>query len=81
MRKIMKVLLATDGSNFSKTAINALHTIIVEPEITSFKIISSVEFPTMPASDPFIGASAEYYDRVEQAGRSLAKEFARQSAA
>ena len=77
----MKVLLATDGSNFSKTAIDALHTIIVEPEITSFKIISSVEFPTMPASDPFIGASAEYYDQVEQAGRSLAKEFARQSAA
>ena len=77
----MKVLLATDGSNFSKMAIDALQQIIVEPEKTSFKIISSVEFPTMLASDPFIGASAEYYDQVEQAGRSLAKEFARQSAA
>ena len=77
----MKVLLATDGSNFSEAAIDACRKIIAEPEKTSFKIISSVEFPMMPASDPFIGASAEYYDQVEQAGRSLAKEFVKQAAA
>lgn len=71
----MKILLATDGSNFSKAAIDACRKIIADPENTSFKIISSVEFPTMPASDPFIGASADYYDRVEQAGNSQAKKF------
>ncbi len=35
----------------------------------------------MLPSDPFIGASADYYDRVEQAGHNQAKEFVEQAAA
>jgi nucleotide-binding universal stress UspA family protein len=79
--KSMKVLLVTDGSKFSKTAIDACQKIITDPEKTSFKIVSAVEFPTMLACDPFIGASADYYDKLEQAGRSQAKEFVEQAAA
>ena len=77
----MKILLVTDGSNFSKMAIDACQKIVVRPETTSFKIISAVEFPTMLPSDPFIGASADYYDRIEQAGHNQAKEFVEESAA
>ena len=77
----MKILLATDGSNFSRAAIDACRKIVADPENTSFKIVSAVEFPTMPASDPFIGVSADYYDRIEQAGHSRAKEFVEHAAA
>lgn len=76
----MKILLVTDGSNFSKTAIDVCQKIVVHPENTSFKIISAVEFPTMLPSDPFIGASADYYDQIEQAGQNQAKEFVTQAA-
>lgn len=51
----MKILLVTDGLNFSKAAIDVLENIVSNPENTSFKIISTVEFPAMPAADPFIG--------------------------
>lgn len=76
----MKILLATDGSNFSETAIDACREIVAAPARASFKIISIVESPTMLPSDPFIGASADYYDQIETAGHSLAKEFVGQSA-
>ncbi len=76
----MKILLVTDGSNFSETAIDACREVVAAPERASFKIISVVEFPTMLPSDPFIGDSAEYYDQIEKAGHSLAKEFARPGA-
>ena len=77
----MKILLVTDSSNFSEKAIDACQKIVVHPETTSFKIISAVEFPTMLPSDPFIGASADYYDRIEEAGQNQAKEFIAQAAA
>ena len=75
----MKILVATDGSDFSKAAIDALAIIVANPENTTFKIISTVEFPTMLASDPFIGASAEYYDEIEKAGHGQAKEAAKRA--
>ena len=71
----MKNLITTDGSKFSQAAIDACRNIATAPENTSFKIISAVEFPTMLPSDPFIGASADYYDQFEQNGHSLAEEF------
>ncbi len=77
----MKILLVTDGSNFSEKAIDACQKIVVHPETTSFKVISAVEFPTMLPSDPFIGASADYYDQIEKAGHNQAKEFVEESAA
>ncbi len=71
----MKILLATDGSDFSKAAVDALTTIVANPENTSFKIVSTVEFPTMLASDPFIGASAEYYDEVRRKSTGMGRGF------
>lgn len=75
----MKILLATDGSDFSKAAVDALTTIVANPENASFKIVSTVEFPTMLPSDPFVGASAEYYDEIEKAGHGQAKAAAEQA--
>jgi hypothetical protein len=66
MKKNMKILIATDGSKFSQAAIDACRNIVANPESTSFKIVSAFEFPTMLPSNPFIGASADYYDRLEQ---------------
>ena len=75
----MKILVATDGSDFSRAAIAALTNIVANPENTAFKIVSTVEYPTMLASDPFIGASAEYYDAVEKAGQEQARAAAEQT--
>ena len=75
----MKILVATDGSDFSRAAIAELTNIVANLENTAFKIISTAEFPTMLASDPFIGASAEYYDAVEKAGHEQARAAAEQA--
>lgn len=77
----MKILISTDGSEFSKAAIDACRQIKFDPEKTSFKIVSAVEYPMMLAADPFIGSSADCYDRIETEGHRLAKEFLDESAA
>ena len=63
----MKILLATDGSDFSKAAIDALANIVAKPDATSLKIISVVERPTPIAAEPF-AVSAEYYNAIEEGG-------------
>lgn len=69
----MKILIATDGSDYSKAAIDALANVVAKPKMTTFKVISSVEFPTVPPTDGFIVASADYYDDFEKAGHEQAK--------
>lgn len=76
----MKILISTDGSKFSLAAIDACREIVCGAEKTSFKIISAVEFPPMIAADPFVGASAEFYDRIETQRHALAKGFLEESA-
>src|SRR5690242_3430911 len=74
----MRILISTDGSEFSKAAIDACRKIVFDPEKTIFRIISAVLYPLMPA-DPSIGVSANYYDRIEQAGYALAKQILAES--
>ena len=69
----MKILVATDGSDFSKAAIDILANIVAKPKDTSLKIISVFERPTPIATEPF-AISAEYYNEMEEAGRKHAKE-------
>ena len=76
----MKILIATDGSEFSKAAIDSCANIVSDAEKTGVKIVSAVEFPAMIAADPFVGASADCYDRIETDGQRLAKEFVAESA-
>ena len=69
----MKILVATDDSDYSKAAIDALANVVAKPETTAFKIVSSVEFPAMLPTNGFIGASADYYGEIEKAGHEQAK--------
>ena len=73
----MKILVATDGSDYSKAAIDMLANIVAKPENTSLKIISAVERPTPIAAEPF-AVSAEYYNGIEQFLREQGKEFVEQ---
>jgi nucleotide-binding universal stress UspA family protein len=72
----MKFLLAVDGSEFSDAAIDACKTIVADPAGASFRIVSTFEFPTMLAADPFVGASPEYYDNLENDAKRRAEETA-----
>ena len=74
----MKILVATDGSDFSKAAIDALANIVAKPDATSIKIISAFERPTPIATEPF-AVSAEYYNAMEEAGREQARKFVEQA--
>lgn len=74
----MKILVATDGSDFSNAAIAALASIVVKPENTSIKVVSAFERPTPIASEPF-AVSAEYYNAMEEAGREKARKFVEQA--
>ncbi len=74
----MKILVATDGSDFSKAAIDNLANIIAKPENTRLKIISAVERPTPIAAEPF-AVSAEYYNDVEQSLLKQAKRCVEQA--
>jgi nucleotide-binding universal stress UspA family protein len=74
----MKILLATDGSEYSQAAIGFCRNIIAQPEGTSVKILSSVERPVPIAAEPF-AVSAEYYNDLEKTGREQAKEFVGQA--
>lgn len=71
----MKILLATDGSNFSDAAVNICPKIVVDLENTHFRIVSAVAFPVLPIAAEAVPVSAEYYDWIEQSGRLLAREF------
>jgi len=77
----MKILIATDGSDYSKAAIDICREIIADPQNTSLKIISAFERPTpIAAGAPFV-VSAEYYNEIEQVGRGQANDFIEQAAA
>lgn len=76
----MKILIATDGSDFSTAAVEACRGIIADSQNTSVKIISVVERPMPVAAEPF-AISAEYYNKIEEVGRKQAKEDVEQAEA
>lgn len=68
----MKILVATDGSDFSKAAIGFCQNVISDPKNTSLKILLTVERPVPMAVEPF-AISAEYYNEIEQSLREKGK--------
>jgi nucleotide-binding universal stress UspA family protein len=60
----MRVLIATDGSEFSKAAIDAACRMVINPENTLVKVIAIVDPPYIPAAEPF-AVSAEYIQELE----------------
>jgi nucleotide-binding universal stress UspA family protein len=75
----MKILLATDGSEFSRAAIKKCCQIAVKPENTEIRIISVFE-NIYVATEPF-AVSAEYTQALEAAERKQAEDFTQQAAA
>lgn len=43
----MKILIASDGSDFSTFAIDACKDMVAKPENTAFLVVSAVEFPNV----------------------------------
>ncbi len=60
----MKILIATDGSEFSRCAVEQACKFISTKKHTDIKIISAVERITLMSVEPF-GASNEYYAQME----------------
>ena len=69
----MKILIATDGSEFSRNAVEESCKLISTKTHTDVKIISAVERVIPMAAESF-GASNEYYAQVEGDLRKQAKE-------
>lgn len=69
----MKVMIATDGSDFSTAAITASCRDIIRPENSELLIVSVYEdsYPIM--AEPF-AMSAEYYQKVEDAVREMCEQ-------
>ena len=70
----MKILIATDGSEASRSVIEAACRLIAAPENTSVKIISSVEGFAPMTAEPF-AVSAEFYAEMEVLAKKQAKSF------
>lgn len=70
----MKILLATDGSEFSRTAIEKCCQLVVKPENTEIKVLSVFENMYPVAADPF-AISAEYVEAMEAAGKKQSEQF------
>ncbi len=69
----MKILIATDGSKFSRNAVEEYCKFISAKKHTDIKIISVVESVSPMAAEPF-GISNDYYVQIETGLRKAAKE-------
>lgn len=71
----MKILIATDGSDFSRQAIEKACEMLIDSEANHIKIISVFEGVAHTGTEPF-GVSAEYVNEMERIGREQATKFA-----
>lgn len=74
----MRILITTDGSDFSKAAVEKCCQMVVKPDKTAIKIVSVYEL-TLPL-DVF-PAPTEFSERLETSAREQAADFAEQAAA
>ena len=72
MVKSMKVLVATEGSEFSKAAIDKCCSILGNAKDTDLRLVSAAEPATVPA-EPF-ALSAEYIREMDENSRRRAED-------
>jgi nucleotide-binding universal stress UspA family protein len=70
----MKILIATDGSDYSTAAVKECCRMIVRPGETEVLIVSAYENAYPMAAEPF-AISAEYYQQMDNAVREQASSF------
>lgn len=73
----MKILLATDGSDFSKKAVKTVCADFAG-KVDAFRIVSVFEAFAPMAAEPF-AVSAEYYQQLEKAAKEQAEGFAKEA--
>ena len=76
----MKILIATDGSDASRSVVEAACQIISDPEDTMVKIISAVEPYAPMLANPY-AISATYNVELEAAASAQARTFVEQAEA
>jgi nucleotide-binding universal stress UspA family protein len=62
----MKILIATDGSDYSKTAIDECCRMIIHPDSAEVLIVSAYEHAYPLSAEPF-ALSGEYYQQMDEA--------------
>ena len=72
--KTMKILIATDGSDYSTAAIEEACRVVIRPEKADVLIVSAYEDAYPIAAEPF-AISAEYYQKLDKAVCEMAKSF------
>ena len=70
----MKILIATDGSDYSKAAVEECCRMAVRPGDTEILIVSAFEDTYTVAAEPF-AISAEYYEKLATGLNELATGF------
>jgi nucleotide-binding universal stress UspA family protein len=78
VRGLMKILIATDGSNFSQQALEKACELAKGWEGVSFRVISVYEAQGPMAAEPF-AISAEYYQQLDNLARQRAEAAAQKS--
>jgi nucleotide-binding universal stress UspA family protein len=76
----MKILFATDGSEFSKKSIEKIASLVGAQSSVSIKAISVFETFAPMAAEPF-AVSADYYRELEENSRKRADAWAEESVA
>lgn len=70
----MKILIATDGSDYSRAAVAACCRMVVHPENAEIVVVSAYENAYPIAAEPF-ALSAEYYKAIDEAAHGQAEAF------
>ncbi len=70
----MRVLVATDGSEFSKAAVAESCRLLIRPDTTEIAIVSAFEDALPFAGEP-VTLSGEYYQQMDDAFRSMAEGY------
>lgn len=70
----MRILIATDGSEYSKAAVEESCRMVIDPDTTEILVVSAYEDAYPLTAEPF-AMSAEYYQKLEDAVREQAGHF------
>ena len=70
----MKVLIAVDGSDYSRAAVDEACRVIIDPASTEIKIISAYEDAQPISAEPF-AIAADYYQKVDEAVHQQTQDF------
>lgn len=70
----MKILIATDGSKYSKAAIDECCRMILNPERDEVQVVSVYENAYPITAEPF-AMSQEYYEKLDEIVRNIAASY------